>query len=175
MAAFANCLTADWQTPYTLRILYFCVFFFASTHLWGEFIFIQNYTCSKMTEIKRVCNIYVILSCYIFYCGRVDFWNSGDNEKTIITQKGSNWTITCIFHCLLYRLISSIPRLGNSTVLSEQQEAFILIHSLRDANLPKFLAEDVPLFESIMADLFPGISPPARDSGALEVSLIEMS
>ncbi|XP_071789676.1 dynein axonemal heavy chain 6-like isoform X2 [Asterias amurensis] len=61
--------------------------------------------------------------------------------------------------------------LGNSTVLSEQQEAFILIHSLRDANLPKFLAEDVPLFESIMADLFPGISPPARDSGALEKAI----
>ncbi|XP_022090728.1 dynein heavy chain 6, axonemal-like isoform X2 [Acanthaster planci] len=55
--------------------------------------------------------------------------------------------------------------------LSEEQEAFILIHSLRDANLPKFLAEDVPLFESILADLFPGISPPAPDSGALEKAI----
>ncbi|XP_038073413.1 dynein heavy chain 6, axonemal-like isoform X3 [Patiria miniata] len=55
--------------------------------------------------------------------------------------------------------------------LSEEQEAFILIHSLRDANLPKFLAEDVPLFESILADLFPGVNPPAPDSGALEKAI----
>ena len=53
--------------------------------------------------------------------------------------------------------------------VSEEQESFILIHALRDANLPKFIAEDVPLFESILADLFPGIDPPAPDYGVLEV------
>ena len=52
----------------------------------------------------------------------------------------------------------------------ELGEDIVLIRALRDSNLPKFLAEDVPLFESILADLFPGISPPALDSGALEVS-----
>lgn len=53
--------------------------------------------------------------------------------------------------------------------LTEKDEAYILIHSLRDANLPKFLAEDVPLFESILDDLFPGITPPEPDHGILEV------
>ena len=53
--------------------------------------------------------------------------------------------------------------------LTEKEEAYILIHSLRDANLPKFLAEDVPLFESILADLFPGVTPPEPDHGVLEV------
>ena len=52
---------------------------------------------------------------------------------------------------------------------SYKEEAHILIHSLRDANLPKFIAEDVPLFESILDDLFPGIKPPQQDVGALEV------
>lgn len=51
----------------------------------------------------------------------------------------------------------------------EEQESYILIHSLRDANLPKFLAEDVPLFESLLEDLFPGLKPPKLSHQALEV------
>ena len=58
-----------------------------------------------------------------------------------------------------------------NTKLTEKEESFILIHSLREANLPKFLAEDVPLFESILADLFPGVKPPDPDHGILEVCL----
>lgn len=50
-----------------------------------------------------------------------------------------------------------------------------MIHSLRDANLPKFLAEDVPLFESILADLFPGVVPPEQDYGSLEVSVVYLN
>lgn len=57
----------------------------------------------------------------------------------------------------------------HSRNLTENVESFILIHSLRDANLPKFLAEDVPLFESILDDLFPGVVPPEPDYGVLEV------
>ncbi|XP_069117336.1 dynein axonemal heavy chain 6-like isoform X3 [Argopecten irradians] len=52
--------------------------------------------------------------------------------------------------------------------LNEKDEAHILIHSLRDANLPKFLAEDVPLFERILDDLFPSIIPPEPDHGIIE-------
>ena len=56
--------------------------------------------------------------------------------------------------------------------LTDEDESHVLIHSLRDANLPKFLAEDVPLFESILADLFPGVTPPELDQGGLEVIII---
>uniref|UniRef100_H2YVQ5 AAA+ ATPase domain-containing protein n=1 Tax=Ciona savignyi TaxID=51511 RepID=H2YVQ5_CIOSA len=52
-----------------------------------------------------------------------------------------------------------------------QQDRNILIHSLRNANLPRFLAEDAPLFNNIMSDLFPGISPPKMDNSALEVAI----
>lgn len=37
--------------------------------------------------------------------------------------------------------------------------------------MPKFLAEDVPLFESIMADLFPGIAVPTQDLGTIEKAI----
>ena len=52
----------------------------------------------------------------------------------------------------------------------ETEESYILIHSLRDANLPKFIAEDVPLFESLLEDLFPGMQPPNPEQFALDVS-----
>ena len=51
------------------------------------------------------------------------------------------------------------------------EESYILIHSLRDANLPKFIAEDVPLFESLLEDLFPGMKPPKPENAALEVGI----
>lgn len=59
--------------------------------------------------------------------------------------------------------------ISDGVELTPEDEVHILIHSLRDANLPRFLAEDAPLFHSIMADLFPGISPPAQDLTLLEV------
>jgi len=49
------------------------------------------------------------------------------------------------------------------------RERSILIHSLRNANLPRFLAEDAPLFNNIMSDLFPGIPPSRIGNPFLEV------
>ncbi len=42
---------------------------------------------------------------------------------------------------------------------------------LQDANLPKFLSHDVPLFLGILSDLFPTISPPEVDYGSLTTAL----
>ncbi|XP_039385897.1 dynein heavy chain 14, axonemal isoform X4 [Mauremys reevesii] len=57
------------------------------------------------------------------------------------------------------------------TSVPAEEETLIIINSLKEANLPKFLAEDVPLFENIMADLFPGITVPRVSTHKLEKSV----
>jgi dynein heavy chain len=46
-------------------------------------------------------------------------------------------------------------------------EDVVLIRSLRDSNIPKFIAEDIPLFRGILQDLFPGIIIPDVDFGEI--------
>lgn len=42
----------------------------------------------------------------------------------------------------------------------ELSEDKILIRAMRDSNIPKFLQDDIPLFDAIVMDLFPGIELP---------------
>ena len=41
-------------------------------------------------------------------------------------------------------------------------EDVVLIRAMRDANLPKFLVDDVQLFQAIIQDLFPGVKIPEQ-------------
>lgn len=51
----------------------------------------------------------------------------------------------------------------------DQSEDVTLIRALRDSNVPKFLPQDLPLFQAIVCDLFPGIDLPVNDFGEIEV------
>jgi dynein heavy chain, axonemal len=49
----------------------------------------------------------------------------------------------------------------------DTEEDKVLIRAMRDSNVPKFLEHDLPLFEGIVTDLFPGVQVPSIDYGQL--------
>jgi dynein heavy chain len=53
----------------------------------------------------------------------------------------------------------------------DTNEHQLLLRALRDVNVPKFLKDDIPLFENIIIDLFPGISKPEVDYGDLDKAI----
>jgi len=53
-------------------------------------------------------------------------------------------------------------------------EDLVLIRALRDSNVPKFLADDLPLFAAIVQDLFPGVKIPDNDYGEFQVILFDI-
>jgi dynein heavy chain len=47
-------------------------------------------------------------------------------------------------------------------------EEVVLIRAMRDSNVPKFLKHDLPLFQALIQDLFPGVVIPGVKYGHFE-------
>ena len=56
----------------------------------------------------------------------------------------------------------------------DQIEDAVLIRAMRDANVPKFLKDDLPLFSAIIQDLFPSVEITENDYGNLKVTIEKM-
>ncbi|XP_058131265.1 dynein axonemal heavy chain 14 [Dasypus novemcinctus] len=57
---------------------------------------------------------------------------------------------------------------NTSDSFSETDETLFIIKAIREANLPKLIPEDVPIFEKIIGDIFPGVKVSEVNQLALE-------
>jgi len=87
------------------------------------------------------------------------------SKEQLSAQKHYDWGL---------RNILAVLRTGGQTKRDNPtaSEAFLLYRTLREMNLSKMVAQDVPLFLSLLADLFPLVSSPAKaEYPSLEAAL----
>ena len=72
------------------------------------------------------------------------------------------------------RAVKSVLVMAGSLKRAEPNltEDITLIRAMRDSNVPKFLSHDIPLFNAIVSDLFPGVQIPIVENKELEDAIV---
>ena len=73
------------------------------------------------------------------------------------------------------RAVRSVINAGGNLkgAFPDDNEHQLMLRALREVNVPKFLKDDIPLFENIIIDLFPGVERPKVDYGDLGSSITQ--
>ncbi|KAF6034189.1 DNAH14 [Bugula neritina] len=136
-------------------------------------LFSEGFRSAKALS-KKIVNLYQLASTQLSQQDHYDFGMRAIKSILVMAghRKGQASQVILYYFCTGSPPNSSDDSSSHEAKLTpELEESYILIHSLRDANLPKFIAEDVPLFESLLDDLFPGMKPPKPENAALEKAI----